>query len=100
MEIYIENNPIIPLSPGACLRVAASAKEGERSLTLQSFSDGAEGVKGLYHVHPHLNRSVELTTKSSPIKGRTMYGNFYGLRVTNPSNTIYLDNIGFVQKKR
>jgi len=55
MEIYIENNPIIPLSPGACLRVAASAKEGERSLTLQSFSDGAEGVKGLYHVHPHLN---------------------------------------------
>jgi len=40
----LENNPVITLSPGACLRVAASAKAGERA-----------GVRGAYHVHPHLN---------------------------------------------
>jgi len=31
MKDYSENKQIIPLSPGACLRVAASAKAGERA---------------------------------------------------------------------
>jgi len=36
---------ILPLSPGACLREAASAKAGERA-----------GVRGNHiHIHPHLN---------------------------------------------
>ena len=60
---------MIPLSPGACLREAASAKAGER------------GGEGAIQSPP--------SPQSSPIKGRIILGNFSrrweDSRVTNPS---------------
>jgi len=50
----LENNPVITLSPGACLRVAASARAGERA-----------GVRGApYHVHPSPSQRLSLRGRS------------------------------------
>jgi hypothetical protein len=54
---------LFSLSPGACLREAASAKVGERA-----------GVRGDICLHPHAQRRrLRRVPQSSPVKGEENY---------------------------
>ena len=59
--------PVLPLSPGACLRVAASAKAGERA-----------GVRGVRYVHPSPSQrlSEPAATHTLPHQGGGEIGQF------------------------